>query len=162
RSPPSSPRRQLVTFLERCGVTEQELSEAEFEQLVSQFSGQAATRCRQLLDGNGKGQLARSSLKLLWGSVIVKPQSEATLPQRSPSSSTTDVQESVSLPATKPDEGELFPAPGGENAPSGQPSLDRWADTFELPSDERLGRFANKDAAKSIFQDSRTNLVGAL
>jgi hypothetical protein len=70
RKPAGDAARQLVAFLEACGVTNPAiLSTEEFEQLVGQYVGETASQCQAALRDHDR-KLDDSHLNLLWKSAL--------------------------------------------------------------------------------------------
>jgi HD superfamily phosphohydrolase len=163
------PEHQLVRFLESCGVSEIELSEAEFSLLVSQYQGDVAAQCRALMEGNGKVKLDRSKLKLLWPSVICAPES-VHIGARSISDSergTTIHEEHKEPIAVEAGEKENVNAPADNEMPlsAAAPgrSLELWSsEVFEIPSATELAKAGRGMFGKHALEKSRENFVTVL
>jgi len=150
-----SAERQLVTLLESSGVTADELSEAEFEQLVSQVDVEFASRYPSLLGGNGKS-VTRADLKLLWPSAILPDSAPAktrevakpvVVPVREPSKPLHADASSIGLFEERPTD--AFAAP--------------WSvEMFELPSDDQLAKLGNTELLRRSVEASRSEFVIAL
>jgi HD superfamily phosphohydrolase len=151
----TSAERQLVGLLEACGVMAHELSEAEFQQLVSQVDEKFENRYRALLEGNGKS-LHRADLKILWPSAIL-PELVTT--------KTNEASISVGIP-TRNSSNQAQPSPSpDEQFPGSAPDVvaaDWSTDMFELPSDEQLAKFGITELLKVTVEASRSEFIKAL
>lgn len=99
--PPTAAERQLVEFLEKCGVTDSSvLSHAEFKQLVSQFDPDTAKRCSDLLEAHSKGSLDASHLCVLWRSVLKPLERQPRPTAREGVLFPDDQQQGEEMPAT--------------------------------------------------------------
>ncbi len=100
--PPTELGRQLVEFLEKCGVTDPGmLSDAEFKQLMEQFTPATAERCEALRKNSVDG-LDASHLNLLWPSALLRGAEVQAVP-REESDPFADAGAVHELPTTQKD-----------------------------------------------------------